>query len=330
MRLPGPLIAIVGPTASGKSSLAERVACELASSVVSIDAMQVYKGMDIGTAKTPLEARRCPLLMVDVVDVGEPYSVQRFQHDARTVIDELLKVAKTPVLCGGTGLYLNAVIDEMHFPAGTTGGAARTRYEALATAEGTDAVYDLLRTRDPQSAALIHPHNLRRVIRALEMLDGGLSYAQQHQGLAQRAAHYTCAIWGIKRDREQLYRRIAQRVRTMFDDGLIDEVQSLCAEGLRGALTSRQAIGYAQVLAYLEGSCTLEDAYDDIVKRTCHYAKRQISWFTHDSRVQWLDFETMGEVEAVSTILQNFKRRCDHLARKRDDFNERHDAQEAQ
>ena len=189
------VVCIVGPTASGKSSLAEAVALRLKSAVVSVDAMQVYRGMDVGTAKTPAGERRCPLLMVDVCDPTESYSVQRFQADARSCADGLLAEGRTPVLCGGTGLYLDAVIDEMDFPAGEVGGRARSAYEDLLAERGPEGLHALLAERDPSSAELIHPNNSRRVVRALEMLDEGVSYAQKHEGLKRRSPHYAASIW---------------------------------------------------------------------------------------------------------------------------------------
>ncbi len=309
MSLPGPLVAIVGPTASGKSALAERIACELDSSVVSVDAMQVYCGMDIGTAKTPAAERLCPLLMVDLADVGEPYSVSLFQRDGRVAIDQLLGEGKTPVLCGGTGLYLNALIDEMVFPAGETGGKRRRPYEELALTRGNQALYDLLEARDPESAALIHPNNVRRVVRALELADEGSSYARQHEGLHKREPHYDCRIWGIERDRTKLYRRIDERVDAMFDEGLLDEVKGLCEKGLATSLTANQAIGYKEVVSYLQGDCSLDEARETIKRRSRNYAKRQISWFRHDGRVHWIDFDTVSCEEAVCLVLDDLKER---------------------
>lgn len=297
-----PLIAIVGPTASGKSSLAEKLALYFGSSVVSIDAMQVYRGMDIGTAKTPQNLRQVPLLMVDVADMTEPYSVSLFQRDARIHIDELLAHKMTPILCGGTGLYLNAVIDEMDFPSGETGGSVRLGYEKIADEQGAEALYQLLVARDPASARLIHPRNIRRVVRALEMSDQGISYAAQHAGLHTHTAHYDCLIFGIKRDRAKLHQRIKARVAQMFEAGLVDEVRALQKQGLGDALTSKQAIGYRQVLDYLEGRLSLAQAQEQIVIKTRQYAKRQISWFEHDGRVNWLDFERLTEDEAVHEI----------------------------
>ncbi|MDD5800702.1 MAG: tRNA (adenosine(37)-N6)-dimethylallyltransferase MiaA [Coriobacteriales bacterium] len=305
MSLPGPVICIVGPTASGKSALAEELAVRLGSSVVSVDAMQVYRGMDIGTAKTPVQRRRCPLLMVDVADPDQEYSVALYQREARACVDELLAEGRTPVLCGGSGLYMDAVIDQMEFPKGDVGDQVRQRYERLCQESGPQAVYDLLRRRDPDSAALIHPHNVRRVIRALELLDHGQSYSQQHEGLKNRPPHYAARIWGIAMDRDRLYRRIDRRVDQMFDDGLVDEVKGLCAQGFEGAITSRQAIGYKEVVDALAGRTTMDEARDLIKRGTRRYAKRQLSWLRRDGRANWIDADSVSLEQAVQTILDD-------------------------
>ena len=167
----GSVICIVGPTASGKSSLSELVAKKLETSVISVDAMQVYRGMDIGTAKTPVEEREVPLLMVDCANISEEYSVQMFQTAAREAAHKLIKAGKTPVFCGGTGLYLDSIIDQMEFPSGSIESPVRTRYEKLAEELGAGGLHDLLATKDAASAVLIHPNNVRRVVRALELLE---------------------------------------------------------------------------------------------------------------------------------------------------------------
>lgn len=291
MSLPGPLIAIVGPTASGKSALAEHIALALNTSVISVDAMQVYRGMDIGTAKVPPAQRRCPLLMVDVADISQDYSVKLFQRDARACTDELLAEGKVPVLCGGTGLYLNAVVNDMRFPAGEAGGNLRSAYEQRLADEGPEALYQLLVQRDPASAALIHPNNARRVVRALEMLDEGTSYAVHHEGLKRLVQLYDVRIWGIACDRVELYRRIERRVDGMFEQGLVEEVRSLAEKGLAQTRTASQAIGYKELLEVLEGRATLDEARETIKMRTRRYAKRQLSWFKHDGRVRWLEVD---------------------------------------
>ena len=303
MTLPIQVAAIVGPTASGKSSLAERLAARLGTSIVSVDAMQVYRGMDIGTAKSLPATPGVELLMVDVADVSDDYSVSLFQHEARACVDGLLARGVPAVLCGGTGLYLDAVIDEMDFPTGETRGATRARYEALAEERGAEALHALLAERDAKSAELIHPRNVRRVVRALEMLDEGVSYATQNANLRVRAPHYRTAIWGITMDRACLYRRIDRRVDVMFEAGLVDEVRRLADQGLRESVTARQAIGYKEVLDALDGLISMDEARDVIKARTRRYAKRQLSWLRRDGRTRWIDYDVVSEDEAVAMIL---------------------------
>lgn len=306
MTLPGPIVAIVGPTASGKSALAEMLAVRLESAIVSVDAMQVYRGMDIGTAKTPPAERRVPLLMVDVADVREDYSVQRFQSEARACVDGLLSQGQVPILCGGTGLYLDAVIDEMSFPQGRRGDATRSKWERMAEAKGAEALHQELAARDPKSAELIHPHNVRRVVRALEMLDEGVSYARQHEGLRRRAPHYLTRLYAMILSRDVLYERIDARVEQMFSQGLVKELESLRAQGLAEDTTAGQAIGYKEVLAALRGDCSLDEARELIKRRTRHYAKRQLSWLRRDGRAHVLDAMQLPE-ELVKQVLSEIK-----------------------
>ena len=296
---------VVGATASGKSAVADLVAERLGTSVISVDAMQVYRGMDIGTAKTPVAARRVPLLMVDVVDVTEDYSVQRFQHDARAYADDLVAHGRIPVLCGGTGLYLDAVIDEMTFPTGMRGTKTREQYERLATTIGPRGLWELLRDRDEASAALIHPNNVRRVVRALELSDEGVSYAENHKGLLDRAPHYDATLWGLSWDRQVLYRRIERRVDEMFEGGLVDEVRALLGRGLADNSTASQAIGYKEVMTALDGRCSMEEAREEIKARSRRYAKRQLSWLRRDGRVRWIDMGTTSAEEAVDLIVES-------------------------
>ena len=307
---PGPVVCIVGPTASGKSSLADALALRLGTDVISVDSMQVYRGMDIGTAKTPVAERAVTLQMVDVADISEDYSVARFQLEARTLVDERLGLGKVPVLCGGTGLYLDAVIDEMDFPSGETHGSLRTKYEDYATERGSQALWDLLRERDPKSAEAIHPNNQRRVARALEMLDEGASYADTLGGLKDKRAHYDARIWGITMGRERLYERINARVDLMFEAGLVDEVKGLKEAGYGVDLTARQAIGYKEVLDYLDGAISLDEASELIKQRSRHYAKRQISWLKRDGRVRWLDYDRLSQDEALELVLSDLSAVC--------------------
>lgn len=299
------VLAVVGPTAVGKSAVADIVASRLSSEVVSADAMQVYRGMDIGTAKTPVTERPVPLRMVDVADPDVAYSAALFQRDARAVIDGLLAEGKTPVVCGGTGLYVRAALDEMDFPAGEVGGSSRERYERIAASEGEDALYRLLAERDPESASCIHPHNVRRVVRALEMLDEGTSYARQRAGFSTPREHYPTRYFGLTMDRARLYERIDRRVGAMMDAGLLDEVRGLMEQGAAPALTARQAIGYKELIDVLEGRMALDDAVELIKRRSRRYAKRQLTWFRRDRRIAWLDLDDLTVEDAAMRILDS-------------------------
>ncbi len=295
-------IAIVGPTASGKSDVADLVAVELGGEVISADAMQVYRGMDIGTAKVPAAERRVHLWLVDVADPAESYSAALYQRDAREAIADIRSRGRIPVVCGGTGLYIRAALDEMDFPEGDSDSEARAAYNELAERLGPKGIHALLAKRDPRSAEAIHPNNVRRVVRALEMLDQGRSYADQVAGFSTPRPRYRALYFGLERDREELYRRIDDRVDEMFARGLVDEVRALMDRGLAGALTSRQAIGYKEVIEALEGSITFDEARELIKRRSRRYAKRQLSWFRRDGRIRWIDVDGAGVDGAAKVI----------------------------
>ena len=303
-----PVLSISGPTASGKSALADEVALRLNTDVISVDAMQVYRGMDIGTAKTPVADRRVPLQMIDVADPDEPYSVALFQRDARKLIDDRLASGYIPILCGGTGLYIQAVLEEMRFPQGEVDDERRTRYNALAEQLGADGLYSLLEQRDPRSAAAIHPNNVRRVVRALEMADEGVSYADQRAGFAHPSEHYPSLRFALTMDRSRLYRRIDARVDLMIEAGLVDEVSRLLDQGMGDALTSRQAIGYKEVIDALEGRLTIDEAVELIKLRSRRYAKRQLSWCRRDPKIQWIDMDALSIEQAAGFIIEQLER----------------------
>lgn len=302
-----PVICIVGPTASGKSALADEVAVRLGTDVISVDSMQVYRGMDIGTAKTPVGERRVPLQMVDVADITQDYSVAMFQAEARCLVDARREEGRPAILCGGTGLYLDGVIDVMEFPSGETHGESRSQYEDYLEAHGVDALWALLDARDHDSAAAIHPNNSRRVIRALEMHDEGKSYAEQLLGLKSRQPYYPIQMWGITMDRKRLYSRIDSRVDAMMREGLVDEVRRLVANGFGEDLTARQAIGYKEVLAYLADECELDECVELIKRRSRRYAKRQLSWLRRDGRVRWLDMDVLDTMGAAEGIVEAYE-----------------------
>lgn len=291
---------VVGPTAVGKSALAEELCVRLRGEVVSADSMQVYRTMDIGTAKTPSELWRVPHHCIDVVDPGEPFSAALFQDLARTAIGEVGARGALPVVCGGTGLYVRAAVDSFAFaPGGQADNPIRATYEAIADQQGGEKVYALLEQRDPASAALIHRNNTRRVVRALEMLDEGVSYAEQRAGFSVRESVYDTRFIGLTMDREQLYRRIDERVQAMVDAGLLGEVKRLLGEGFRDALTAAQAIGYKELVPVVEGEADLSSAIASIAQSSRRYAKRQLTWFNADPRITWID-ATEGSLAEIA------------------------------
>ena len=300
-------VAIVGPTAVGKSDVADRLAARLSSEVLSCDAMQIYRGMDIGTAKMMPEECLVPLRLVDIVDPGVAYSAALYQSDARAHIERLLGEQRLPVFCGGTGLYLKAALYEMDFPSGELEDERRTGYQELAERIGEKAMHALLAERDPESAAVIHPHNVRRVIRALEMHDDGVSYAQQKSKFSVPHERYHALWFGLTRSREVLYERINLRVDLMFEQGLVDEVRGLMDQGLGDALTSMQAIGYKEIIDALRGAITMDEARELIKMRSRRYAKRQLSWFKRDDRIVWFDMDEFTIDEVVDDIYRRIE-----------------------
>ncbi len=300
-------VAIVGPTAVGKSDVADRLAARLSSEVLSCDAMQIYRGMDIGTAKMMPEECSAPLRLVDIVDPGVTYSAALYQSDARAHIERLLGEQRLPVFCGGTGLYLKAALDEMDFPSGELEDERRVGYQELAERIGEEALHALLAERDPESAAVIHPHNVRRVIRALEMHDDGVSYAQQKSKFGVPRERYHALWFGLMRSREVLYERINLRVDLMFEQGLVDEVRGLMDQGLGDALTSMQAIGYKEIIDALRGVISMDEARELIKMRSRRYAKRQLSWFKRDHRIVWFDMDEFTIDEVVDDIYRRIE-----------------------
>jgi tRNA dimethylallyltransferase len=263
--------------------------------------------MDIGTAKVPEAERRCPLHMVDVVDVSVPYAVAEFQRDARACVEDIAERGLVPILCGGTGLYLDAVVDEMDFPKGEATDSRRAAYEAQLEAIGPDALHQILADRDPKSAAEIHPNNTRRVIRALEMLDEGVSYSEQRKGLKRHEPHFEVELFALTMDRETLYARIDRRVELMFEQGLVDEVRTLEGQGLAESHTASQAIGYKEVLQYLRGEISEREALTLVQKNTRRYAKRQLSWLRRDGRATWIDVGDVSRTDAAEAIARKWR-----------------------
>lgn len=282
------VIAIVGTTAAGKSDLAVEMALRAGGEVINADSMQLYRGMDIGTAKlTPAERRGVPHHLLDVWDVTETASVAEYQKLARSLIDEIHGRGRVPLLVGGSGLYVRAALDQLEFPG--TDPAVRARLEAELATDGPAPLYERLRERDPAAAAAILPSNGRRIVRALEVIE--LSGGSFTATMPERRYAYDAVQIGLAVPRPDLDERIAVRVERMWAAGFVDEVRALERAGLRAGATASRALGYAQVLRHLAGEWTEEQAKDQTIRATRRFARRQESWFRRDPRVQWVLYD---------------------------------------
>ena len=281
-----PVIAVVGPTASGKSELAIRLAQETGGEIVNADSMQLYRGMDIGTAKLPPDQRGgIPHHLLDIWDTRHTANVAEYQRLARAAVEEIRGRGRVPVLTGGSGLYVRAVLDPLEFPG--TDPELRERLEAELAEAGPAALHARLAGADPAAAAAILPSNGRRIIRALEVME--LSGHPFTATLPEHESLYPATQIGLRMERAELDQRITSRAASMFADGLVDEVAALERAGLREGRTASRALGYAQVLRHLAGEWTAEDARADTAQATRRFARRQESWFRRDPRITWLE-----------------------------------------
>jgi len=283
------------------------LARRLGGEVVSADASQLYRGMDVGTAKlTPRERQGVPHHQLDVLDVTDEASVAAYQRHARADVGAVASRGAVPVVVGGSGLYVRAVLDRLEIP--PTDPGVRQRLEQRAAREGTAALLEDLRRIDPRAAASIEPNNTRRLVRALEVVE--LTGRPFSATMPRREYLRPSLAIGLRADREDLDRRIEQRAARMFDTGLVDETRTLVTQGLRDGRTASRAVGYAQALAVLDGTMTTADAVADTALRTRRLVRRQESWFGADPRVQWLDAlapdlldRALGLVEAASAVI---------------------------
>ena len=282
-----PLIIICGPTATGKSDLALEVAEKYNGEVINADSMQLYQGMDIGTAKLTVEERRgVPHHLLDILEVNQDASVAQYQALARAAVDEIRSRGKAAIVVGGTGLYIKSIIDEMNFP--ETDPALRKRLEEEAELLGTAALFSRLQGLDPEAAAAIEPANTRRIIRALEVIEvTGQPYSANLP--SDTSVKYPDAFHiGLAMERSSLAPRIESRVHRMWQTGLVDEVESLITQGLLEGATAQRAIGYAQVLAMKRGELSEAEAIAETIVATRQYVRRQETWFKRDLRIQWI------------------------------------------
>ncbi len=284
------IICIAGPTASGKTALSIALAKELGGEVVSCDSMQVYKRMDIGTAKpTAEEMDGVPHHMLSVAEPWENFSVGKYCQMASAIVDDIVTRGKTAIIVGGTGLYMDALIKGNDFaPVPSTG--CRERLEALADSEGIEAVIAQLRAVDPESAERLHPSDRKRIIRAMEVyLETGETITQHNLKTQQIPPRYDAVWFALEdTDRQRLYDRINRRVDMMLEMGLLDEIRSLLAEGVPEKCTAMQAIGYKEFVDALQGRCSLETATELVKQASRQYAKRQLTWFRRNDKIHWL------------------------------------------
>ena len=281
------LVAVVGPTATGKSDLGVALAAALDGEVVNADAMQLYRGMDVGTAKlTPRERAGVPHHLLDVLEVTDTAAVAAYQREAQDVVERLIAAGRTPVLVGGSGLYVQAVVDDLEFPG--TDPALRAELEAELAERGPAALHARLAAVDPAAAEAVLPSNGRRIVRALEVvtLTGRPFPARLPTGGAPR---YNAVLLGIDRETADLDLRVARRVARMFAAGLVEETRGLLVRGLREGRTASRALGYQQVVAALDGDGNLSAAAAETVGATRRFVRRQRSWFRRDRRIHWLD-----------------------------------------
>ncbi|MEX1079468.1 MAG: tRNA (adenosine(37)-N6)-dimethylallyltransferase MiaA [Homoserinimonas sp.] len=294
------LIVIVGATGTGKSDLSLNLAEQLGitgrgAEVVNADAMQLYRGMDIGTAKVPPDERRgIRHHLLDVLDVTEEASVAGYQADARTAITEIVARGNTPILVGGSGLYVSAVIYDFRFPG--TDPQLRARLEAELAERGPGLLYQRLRELDPVAAGAIGPHNGRRIVRALEVVE--LTGEPFGSGLPDESAywHENTTVIGVRAPRPQLLERLDARVTRMWEAGLVEEVRGLIPQGLERGVTARRAIGYAQAMMQLAGDLTKAQAIEQSAALTRKFARRQVSWFRRYPNTNWLDYDDPAQV----------------------------------
>jgi tRNA dimethylallyltransferase len=294
-------VAVVGPTATGKSDIGVAIARELGGEVINADAMQLYRGMDIGTAKlTEAERAGVEHHLLDVLDVTESASVAAYQHAARRVIEDLLVAGTVPVIVGGSGLYVSALVDDLDFPG--TEPEIRIRLESELATVGAASMHARLARLDPVAAQAILPGNGRRIVRALEVIEltgRPFSASMPRPG----PARYDTVLFGLDRDTDELDERIACRVTRMFAAGLVDEVHALIGQGLRDGKTASRALGYQQVLAALDGDGDLTTAATETVRATRRFVRRQRSWFRRDRRITWLDPTRPHLIESVIELL---------------------------
>lgn len=287
-----PLVILTGPTAVGKTKLSIALAKAIGGEIISADSMQVYKHMDIGSAKIrPEEMQGVPHHLVDVLEPWEEFHVARFQQMAKQAMEEIQSRGHIPILVGGTGFYIQAIVNDIDFTENEA-SPYRGELERLAAEKGADWLHRELQKVDPESAEAIHANNIKRVIRALEFYRmTGRKISEHNEEQRERTSPYNFAYFVLNDDRAKLYARIGQRIDEMLEEGLVEEVERLRKMGCRKGMVSMQGLGYKEILDFLDGTCTFEEAVEILKRDTRHFAKRQITWFRRERDVIWLNKE---------------------------------------
>ena len=295
-----PLVILAGPTAVGKTKASIRLAHEIGAEIISADSMQVYRHMDIGSAKiTPEEMDGIPHYLVDVLEPEEEFNVVRFQQMAKDAADKIRAKGKIPLVVGGTGFYIQALLYDIDFTENDGDESYRRQLERKASdEEGASELYEILKTVDPKAAQEIHPRNIKRIIRALEFYhQTGKKISEHNETQRQKESPYNYAYFVLTDERSRLYERIDRRVDLMMEQGLLDEVRYLKERGVRKDSTAMQGLGYKELYAYLEGEYPLDEAVRIIKRDTRHFAKRQLTWFKRERDVIWADKSVIGQEE---------------------------------
>ena len=293
MTMKKPLVILTGPTAVGKTELSIKLAKQIGGEIISADSMQVYKGMDIGSAKImPEEMQNIPHYLIDVLSPEEEFHVVRFQEMAKEALEKIYAHGKIPIVVGGTGFYIQALLYDIDFTENEQDQTYRTELEQLAKEQGAEYLHDMLRAVDPVSAETIHANNVKRVIRALEYHhQTGEPISRHNEEERQKTSPYNFAYFVLNDDRAKLYEKIDKRVDLMVEAGLVDEVKELKNMGYTRNMVSMQGLGYKEILDYFSGEITLDEAIYRIKRDSRHFAKRQITWFKRERDVIWLSKE---------------------------------------
>lgn len=296
-----PMIILTGPTAVGKSALSVELAKKINGAVISADSMQVYRHMDIGSAKiTPEEMQGVTHYMIDELEPDEEFHVVRFVTMAKEYLKEIYADGKIPIIAGGTGFYIQALLYDIDFTEQQCDETYRRQLEDLAREHGAEYLHGILREVDPASAEAIHANNIKRVIRALEFYHlSGKKISEHNETERQKQSPYNFVYFVLTDERAKLYERIDRRVNAMIEAGLVEEVKKLKSMGCSREMVSMQGLGYKEILAYLDGGCTLEEAAYIIKRETRHFAKRQLTWFKRERDVIWLDKQAFGYDDAA-------------------------------